>query len=74
MCAVHSTREEPPPLSSRPPARDSSEERAQLVEFTHQQKSGAERCNRSALKRKAEYALHLLPTYAHAVISGSWMQ
>ncbi len=28
-----------------PPARESSEERAQLVEFTRQQKSGAERCN-----------------------------
>ncbi len=39
-----------------------------------QQKSGAEQCNRSAPKRKAEYALHLLPTYAHAVIRGSWMQ
>ncbi len=39
-----------------------------------QQKSGAERCNRSAPKRKAECALHLLPIYAHAVISGSWMQ
>ncbi len=39
-----------------------------------QQKSGAERCNRSAPKRKTEYALHLLPTYTHAVISGSWMQ
>ncbi len=30
--------------------------------------------HRSAPKRKAEYALHLLPIYAHAVISGSWMQ
>ncbi len=28
-----------------PPARESSEERAQLVEFTRQQKSGAEWCN-----------------------------
>ncbi len=60
--------------SAIPPARESSEERAQLVEFTRQQKSGAERCNRSAPKRKAEYALHLLPTYTHAVISSSWMQ
>ncbi len=30
--------------------------------------------HRSAPKRKAEYALHLLPIYTHAVISGSWMQ
>ncbi len=39
-----------------------------------QQKSGAEQYNRSAPNRKAEYALHLLPTYTHAVNSGSWMQ
>ncbi len=30
--------------------------------------------HRSAPERKAEYALHLLPIYTHAVISGSWMQ
>ncbi len=34
---------------------ESLPERAQLVEFTRQQRSGAERCNRSAPKRKAEY-------------------
>ncbi len=51
--------------SAIPPARESSEERAQLVEFTHQQKSGAERCNRSAPKRKSEYMLYPLPTYTH---------
>ncbi len=28
----------------------------------------------SAPQRKPEYALHLLPTYTHAVINGSWMQ
>ncbi len=28
----------------------------------------------SAPQWKPEYALHLLPTYTHAVISGSWMQ
>ncbi len=28
----------------------------------------------SAPQRKPEYALHLLPTYTHSVISGSWMQ
>ncbi len=28
----------------------------------------------SAPQRKPEYALYLLPIYAHAVISGSWMQ
>ncbi len=57
--------------SAVPPAWDSSEERAQLVEFTRQQKSEAEWCNRSTPKRKAEYAMHLLPTYTHAGISGS---
>ncbi len=36
-----------------------------------QQKLGAERCNRSAPKRKAEYALHLLPTYTHAGVVNS---
>ncbi len=60
--------------SAIPLAQKSSKECAQLVEFTRQQKSGAEGCNRSAPKQKAEYALHLLPTYTHAVISGSWMQ
>ncbi len=60
--------------SAIPPARESSEERAQLVEFTPEQKSGAERWNRSTPKWKDEYAMHLLPTYTHAMISGSWMQ
>ncbi len=28
----------------------------------------------SAPQRKPEYVLHLLPSYTHTVISGSWMQ
>ncbi len=30
--------------------------------------------SRTNVQRKAEYAMHLLPTYTHAVISSSWMQ
>ncbi len=58
--------------SAVPPAWESSKERAQLVEFTRQQKSGAEWCNSPAPMRKAEYVMQLLPTYA--VISSRCMQ
>ncbi len=57
----------PPPLKRRTPTPES------FKGTEGQVRSGTIK-HRSAPKQKAEYALHLLPTYTHAVISGSWMQ